>query len=42
MPALAFLQKFRKEFEVYARGQRKQADAKLTVIPWNPGRQELT
>ena len=42
MPALAFLQKFRKEFEVYARGQRKQADAKLTVIPWNSGRQELT
>jgi hypothetical protein len=34
MPALAFLQKFRKEFEAYARGQRKQADAKLTVSPW--------
>jgi NADH-quinone oxidoreductase subunit F len=34
MPALAFLQKFRKEFEAYARGQRKQGDAKLTVTPW--------
>ncbi len=34
MPALAFLQKFRKEFEAYARGQRKQGDAKLTVSPW--------
>ena len=35
MPALAFLQKFRKEFEAYARGERKQADAKLTATPWS-------
>jgi NADH-quinone oxidoreductase subunit F len=35
MPALAFIQKFRAEFEAYVRGERKQADAKLTVEPWS-------
>jgi len=30
MPALAFIQKFRKEVEQYARGERKRADATLT------------
>jgi NADH-quinone oxidoreductase subunit F len=34
MPALAILQKFRPEFEAYIRGERKQADARLTVEPW--------
>jgi len=31
MPALALLRKFRKEFEAYVRGDKKRADAKLTV-----------
>jgi NADH-quinone oxidoreductase subunit F len=35
MPALAFLQKFRKEFEAYVTGARKAADATLTVAPWS-------
>ena len=35
MPALAFLQKFRPEFEAYVKGARKRADAKLTVEPWS-------
>jgi NADH-quinone oxidoreductase subunit F len=35
MPALAFIQKFRKEFEAYVKGERKQADARLTVEPWS-------
>jgi NADH-quinone oxidoreductase subunit F len=35
MPALAFIQKFRAEFEQYVRGERKRADAKLTVEPWS-------
>jgi NADH-quinone oxidoreductase subunit F len=35
MPALAFLQKFRPEFEAYVRGGRSRADAKLTAIPWS-------
>jgi NADH-quinone oxidoreductase subunit F len=35
MPALAFLQKFRKDFEAYARGERSASDAKLTVEPWS-------
>ena len=34
MPALAFLQKFRKEFEDYVRGQRSLDRARLTVEPW--------
>jgi NADH-quinone oxidoreductase subunit F len=34
MPALAFLQKFRPEFEAYVSGARKKGDAKLTVEPW--------
>jgi NADH-quinone oxidoreductase subunit F len=34
MPALAFIQKFRKELEEYARGERTQAQASLTVEPW--------
>jgi NADH-quinone oxidoreductase subunit F len=34
MPALAFIQKFRAEFEQYVRGERKRADATLTVEPW--------
>jgi NADH-quinone oxidoreductase subunit F len=35
MPALAFIQKFRGEFEAYVRGRRSHADAKLTVEPWS-------
>jgi NADH-quinone oxidoreductase subunit F len=35
MPALAFLQKFRKDFEAYALGQRSGESAKLTVVPWS-------
>jgi NADH-quinone oxidoreductase subunit F len=35
MPALAFIQKFRAEFEAYVRGERVRADAKLTVEPWS-------
>ncbi len=35
MPALAFIQKFRADFEAYVRGERKRADAKLTVEPWS-------
>jgi NADH-quinone oxidoreductase subunit F len=35
MPALAFVQKFRKEFEAYVRGERSLADARLTVEPWS-------
>jgi NADH-quinone oxidoreductase subunit F len=35
MPALAFLQKFRPEFEAYVRGGSKRATAKLTVEPWS-------
>jgi NADH-quinone oxidoreductase subunit F len=35
MPALAFIQKFRAEFEAYVRGERARADAKLTVEPWS-------
>lgn len=35
MPALAFMQKFRPEFEAYVRGDRKRGDAKLTVEPWS-------
>ncbi len=31
MPALGFLKKFRKDFEAYVRGERKRADARLTV-----------
>jgi NADH-quinone oxidoreductase subunit F len=31
MPALAFLQKFRKEFEAYVRGEVRAKDARLTV-----------
>jgi NADH-quinone oxidoreductase subunit F len=31
MPALAFIQKFRKELEAYVRGERKGKDARLTV-----------
>ena len=31
MPALAFIQKFRKELEAYARGDRKAKDARLLV-----------
>jgi NADH-quinone oxidoreductase subunit F len=31
MPALGFLKKFRKDFEAYVRGEKKRADAKLTV-----------
>ena len=34
MPALAFIQKFRPEFEAYVSGKRKSADAKLTVEAW--------
>ena len=32
MPALAFLQKFRQEFEQYVRGERKRADATLAAL----------
>jgi NADH-quinone oxidoreductase subunit F len=35
MPALAFMQKFRPEFEAYVRGGRRRPDAKLTVEPWS-------
>jgi NADH-quinone oxidoreductase subunit F len=35
MPALAFLQKFRKELEQYARGERRREAARLTVEPWS-------
>jgi NADH-quinone oxidoreductase subunit F len=35
MPALAFMQKFRPEFEAYVRGKKKRADAKLTVETWS-------
>jgi NADH-quinone oxidoreductase subunit F len=35
MPAMALLQKFRPVFEAYVRGERKRADAKLTVTPWS-------
>ena len=35
MPALAFMQKFRPEFEAYVRGDRKRGDATLTVEPWS-------
>jgi NADH-quinone oxidoreductase subunit F len=36
MPALAFLQKFRPEFEAYVRGERPAAgEAKLTIEPWS-------
>ncbi len=35
MPALAFLQKFRKELEAYARGEKTRANATLTVTPWS-------
>jgi NADH-quinone oxidoreductase subunit F len=34
MPALGFLKKFRKEFEAYVRGERRGADARLTVEEW--------
>jgi NADH-quinone oxidoreductase subunit F len=35
MPALAFVQKFRKDFEAYARGERAPGAATLTVEPWS-------
>jgi NADH-quinone oxidoreductase subunit F len=35
MPALAFVQKFRKVFEAYVRGEKKRADARLTVQDWS-------
>jgi NADH-quinone oxidoreductase subunit F len=35
MPALAFIQKFRAEFEAYVRGERVRASASLTVEPWS-------
>jgi NADH-quinone oxidoreductase subunit F len=35
MPALAFIQKFRAEFEAYVRGERARASASLTVEPWS-------
>jgi len=35
MPALAFVQKFRKEFEAHLRGERSGKDAKLVVEPWS-------
>jgi NADH-quinone oxidoreductase subunit F len=34
MPALAFLQKFRREFESHVRGETSGADATLIVEPW--------
>jgi NADH-quinone oxidoreductase subunit F len=34
MPALAFIQKFRKELEAYVRGERTAATSRLTVEPW--------
>ena len=33
MPALGFLKKFRKEFEAYVRGERRGADARLSLGP---------
>jgi NADH-quinone oxidoreductase subunit F len=35
MPALAFIQKFRKELEAYVRGERARDQAKLTAVPWS-------
>ena len=36
MPALAFVQKFRKEFEEYVRGERKREPTRgSTVEPWS-------
>jgi NADH-quinone oxidoreductase subunit F len=35
MPALAFLQKFRKEFVEYVSGARTRVDARLTLEPWS-------
>ena len=35
MPALAFIQKFRKELEAYVRGERRRDQATLTVGEWN-------
>jgi NADH-quinone oxidoreductase subunit F len=35
MPALAFLQKFRPEFEAYIRNGHSRANARLTAIPWS-------
>jgi NADH-quinone oxidoreductase subunit F len=35
MPALGFLQKFRKEFEAYVRGESARGGARLTVEPWS-------
>jgi NADH-quinone oxidoreductase subunit F len=35
MPALAFIQKFRRELEEYVRGERKRTGATLTVAPWS-------
>jgi NADH-quinone oxidoreductase subunit F len=35
MPALAFIQKFRKELEAYVRGERKRDQATFTVAPWS-------
>lgn len=35
MPALAFLQKFRREFESHLRGERSGVEAKLAVEPWS-------
>jgi NADH-quinone oxidoreductase subunit F len=35
MPALAFMQKFRPEFEAYVRGERTRANSKVTVEPWS-------
>ncbi len=35
MPALAFIQKFRKELEAYVRGERTRDQATLTVAPWS-------
>jgi len=34
MPALAFVQKFRREFEAHVRGDRSGQEAKLVVEPW--------
>ncbi|MDP9148482.1 MAG: NADH-quinone oxidoreductase subunit NuoF [Myxococcota bacterium] len=35
MPALGFIQKFRKEFEAYVRGERRRDEATLTVERWS-------
>jgi NADH-quinone oxidoreductase subunit F len=35
MPALAFIQKFRKELEAYVRGERTRDRSTLTVAPWS-------